>query len=84
MVVDVQLHVGSGITFAALEEIVGIVRVAPVAGTNGHAEDAGGFKGLAFTDTDEAGNTRIHVYALDDEGRRNLIGQLSGGVVIPT
>lgn len=82
MAATIQIHVHAAIAVAPIDELVGVARVK----LTKPADDGGGvpeevpLKGLAFTDI-QTGET--HIYVLTDEGRENLIRNLTGGIVLP-
>jgi hypothetical protein len=75
------VHPHANIAWAKLKQIapdVG-VQVKTVAELNGAASDPD-LMGLSFTDPDG----EQHIYIFTDEGRVNLIRQLTGGLVVPS
>lgn len=80
---QLKVHVISNMKFQRLEELVGWIADDVRATINAPAERNGDrpkLMGLAFTDPDG----ESHVYVFTDEGKQNLIRQLTGGLVVPS
>lgn len=72
------VHPSSNVRWAKLSELCPDIAVQPTEPPNGNGEPEEPM-GLSFVDPDG----EMHIYVFTPDGKQNLMGQLTGGVILP-